>query len=66
MRQALARCFATPGVKAVLIDPLASNERAMRFYERMGFQRIGPRRFGDDDCIVYRLDRDAWASGEAG
>jgi aminoglycoside 6'-N-acetyltransferase len=66
MRQALARCFATPGVQAVLIDPLASNERAMRFYERMGFDRGGPRRFGDDDCVVYRLDRDAWARNEAG
>jgi aminoglycoside 6'-N-acetyltransferase len=57
MRAAIARCFANPAVAAVLIDPLASNERAHRFYERLGFRRVGPRRFGGDDCIVYRLDR---------
>lgn len=44
-------------MSAVLIDPLASNTRAHRFYERLGFRLVGPRRFGDDDCLVYRLDR---------
>ena len=57
MRQAIARCFASPAVEAILIDPLASNLRAHRFYERLGFHALGPRRFGDDDCMVYRLDR---------
>ena len=37
MRLALARCFAAPAVTAVLIDPLVSNVRAHRFYERLGF-----------------------------
>jgi aminoglycoside 6'-N-acetyltransferase len=60
MQLALARCFADPAVTGVLIDPLASNTRAHRFYERLGFQSVGPRRFGDDDCLVYRLDRAAW------
>jgi aminoglycoside 6'-N-acetyltransferase len=57
MRAAIAHCFATPAVTAILIDPLESNIRARRFYERLGFRPLGPRRFGDDDCIVYRLDR---------
>jgi aminoglycoside 6'-N-acetyltransferase len=57
MRLALARCFADPSVHAVLIDPLASNIRAHRFYERLGFRRIDRRMFGSDDCFVYRLDR---------
>jgi aminoglycoside 6'-N-acetyltransferase len=57
MQQALARCFDSPDVKAVLIDPLASNKDAIRFYERLGFKQVGPRRFGNDDCIVYRFDR---------
>ena len=57
MRQAIARCFADPTVTAILIDPLAENLRARRFYERLGFREVGPRRFGDDDCVVYRLDR---------
>lgn len=57
MRLALARCFADPGVTAVLIDPLASNVRAHRFYERLGFRFVERRRFGEDDCFVYRLER---------
>lgn len=61
MRLALGRCFADPAVEAVLVDPLASNHRAHRFYERLGFRLVGPRRFGDDACLVYRLDRILWA-----
>src|SRR5262245_24443509 len=60
MRQVLARCFADPAVTAVLIDPLAANTRAHRFYERLGFVAVERRFFGPDDCFVYRLDRDAW------
>jgi aminoglycoside 6'-N-acetyltransferase len=65
MRLALERCFAEASVSAVLIDPLASNERAHRFYERLGFKRIEQRRFGPDDCYVYRLDRRAWRDAGA-
>jgi aminoglycoside 6'-N-acetyltransferase len=57
MTLALARCFADPHVRAVLVDPLASNTRAHRFYERLGFRFVERRRFGRDDCFVYRLDR---------
>jgi aminoglycoside 6'-N-acetyltransferase len=57
MKLAIDRCFADPAVIAILIDPLASNTRAHRFYERLGFQFVEPRRFGDDDCFVYRLNR---------
>lgn len=56
MQLALARCFADPRVSAVLVDPLASNTRAHRFYERLGFRFVARRRFGQDDCFVYRLD----------
>ena len=62
MRLALARCFADPAVTEVLIDPLTSNTRAQRFYQRLGFKFLEHRRFGDDDCSVYRLDRDDWAN----
>ena len=57
MRLAIERCFAAPEVTAILIDPLASNTRAHRFYERLGFRRVGRRTFGKDDCYVYRLER---------
>jgi aminoglycoside 6'-N-acetyltransferase len=60
MQLALARCFANPVVTAVLIDPLASNTRARRFYERLGFQFVEYRRFGDHDCCVYRLSQANW------
>jgi aminoglycoside 6'-N-acetyltransferase len=57
MRLALERCFAAPGVVAVLVDPLAANSRAHRFFERLGFRFVERRRFGADDCCVYRLGR---------
>lgn len=60
MQLALDRCFSAPGVSAVLIDPLASNTRAHRFYERLGFRFLERRRFGEDDCFVYRLRRAEW------
>lgn len=66
MEDALARCFAAPEVDAVLIDPLASNVDAQRFYSRLGFVFVEARRFGLDDCHVMRLDRAAWiARGHA-
>ena len=60
MQLAIARCFADSSVTAILVDPLASNTRAHRFYERLGFQCVEHRRFGDDDCLVYRLNRVDW------
>lgn len=60
MRMAIDRCFAAPQVESIIIDPLASNVRAHRFYERLGFVLVGPRQFGEDNCIVYRLDRANW------
>jgi len=61
MRLALARCFADPAVAAVLVDPLVSNVRAHRFYARFRFRNVGRRRFGKDECFVYRLDRAEYA-----
>ena len=53
----------TRQVTAVLVDPLAANERAHRFYERLGFRRIERRLFGADDCFVFRLARADWPPG---
>jgi aminoglycoside 6'-N-acetyltransferase len=60
MQLALARCFADPAVMAVLVDPLADNTSAHRFYERLGFRWVEQRRLGDDNCLVYRLNRGDW------
>ena len=57
MQLTLARCFADPTVTAVLVDPLISNTRAHGFYERLGFRLVERRRFGADECFVYRLNR---------
>jgi aminoglycoside 6'-N-acetyltransferase len=64
MRLALAQCFAAPEVTAILIDPLASNTDAQRFYERLGFEFDERRLFnGEDDCFVMRLERRKWRGG---
>jgi aminoglycoside 6'-N-acetyltransferase len=60
MRLALDRCFNNPLIEAVLIDPLASNTRAHRFYKRFGFRYVETRSFDKDVCFVYRLDRMDW------
>lgn len=62
MQLALARCFASPEVTAVLIDPLASNTRAIRFYQRLGFHPVGLRWFGSDECLVHELSRAEWTA----
>ena len=64
MRLAFERCFANPAMTAILIDPLARNERAIRFYKRLGFREVERRMFGNDDCLVLRLERAAWREDE--
>lgn len=60
MRLAIDRCFAAPAVETILIDPLARNTRAIRFYQRLGFKPVEERQFGDDLCLVHRLERAGW------
>ena len=60
MRLAFQRCFSDPSVAAIVIDPLAINVRAHKFYQRIGFVPVGRQTFGDADCLVHRLGRDAW------
>lgn len=57
MELAVERCFADPSVHTVLIDPLSSNTRSHRFYERLGFEFVAERTFGGHACRVYRLTR---------
>ncbi|HQU82937.1 MAG TPA: GNAT family N-acetyltransferase [Pyrinomonadaceae bacterium] len=60
MRLAIEKCFAPPEVTAIIIDPLASNTDAHRFYERLGFKFVEERNFDEDHCFVYRLTREDW------
>lgn len=57
MLLAIEKCFAVPEVKKILIDPLKSNTKAHRFYERLGFKKIEERYFEDDLCVIYELKR---------
>jgi len=57
MTMAIERCFSHDNVTAIIIDPLASNTRAHRFYQRLGFKAVGRQMFGDDDTLVHRLER---------
>lgn len=65
MRLAFQLCFGDPAVTAIVIDPLASNVRAHRFYRRLGFKPLGRRRFGEDDCLVHELTREDWRNSFA-
>ncbi len=60
MTLAIERCFAAADVTAILIDPLESNVRSHIFYERLGFVFVEKRKFGQDECFVYRLERKNW------
>lgn len=60
MMLAIDRCFADPKVHTIWIDPLQSNKNAIRFYERLGFEFVEKRRFGEDECKVYRFRRQNW------
>lgn len=64
MRLAIAFCFAEPSVHTILIDPMADNTAAHRFYQRCGFEFAGRRQFGPDDCFVFQLTRKAWLQRE--
>lgn len=63
MKLALERCFQPEAVTAVVIDPLATNTKAIRFYERLGFRFVEYRQFDEDHCAVYELSRSEWKSG---
>lgn len=60
MELAIEKCFNDKEVKSILIDPLESNVRAHKFYEKIGFKFIRKQKFGEDNCFVYSLDRFDW------
>lgn len=57
MELAIVKCFQDPDVKAIIIDPLTINTRAIKFYQKLGFNFVENRYFDEDYCAVYRLDR---------
>ncbi|WP_044103747.1 GNAT family N-acetyltransferase [Neolewinella persica] len=57
MRWAIDACFSDAAVEQILIDPLATNTRAHRFYERLGFIFLEERKMGDSVCFLYIMRR---------
>ena len=57
MSLAIEKCFADKSVDGILIDPLKSNIKAQRFYERLGFEFVEEREFDGTLCMVYELKR---------
>ena len=57
MQLALEICFADLEVNEVLIDPLESNTKAIRFYKKLGFVFKEKRQFGEDRCEMYSIGR---------
>ncbi len=57
MNLAIEKCFADPKVTKIIIDPLKTNTKAHRFYERLGFTFVEERVFNGIACFVYELKR---------
>jgi aminoglycoside 6'-N-acetyltransferase len=57
MNLAIERCFSDQEVDGILIDPLKSNTKAHRFYERLGFEFLEERTFTETVCYVYELKK---------
>lgn len=57
MKLAIEHCFEDKSINAILIDPLETNTRAIRFYQKMGFKFLEKRNFDGDQCEVYILSR---------
>lgn len=62
MQLAFEKCFTNSEVKAILIDPLTSNKRAIKFYERLGFIFLKYQTFGSDECYVMKITKEQYES----
>ncbi len=66
MRLGIVAAFEDPRVTAIIIDPLASNTRAQKFYQRLGFVPVERRMFGEDDTLIHKLTREDWSKLSSG
>lgn len=60
MQLAIERCFKDSYITGILIDPLKTNTKAHRFYERLGFEFVEEREFNGTTCFVYELRRETF------
>ena len=57
MQYAIERCFADPEIVRILLDPLKTNIRARRFYERIGFEFYSEMKLDGEVCSIYQYLR---------
>lgn len=43
-----------------IIDPIESNKRVHRFYQKLGFKFVENRYLDDDYCSIFSLSREDW------
>lgn len=60
MKLAAERCFAKAKVEKIIIDPLSTNTKAHRFYERLGFSFVAKANLQGSSCFIYELKRADW------
>ncbi|MCC2605554.1 GNAT family N-acetyltransferase [Planctobacterium marinum] len=60
MQLAMALCFANPDVHALLVDPIANNIKAQRFYARLGFKFVESKKIQGESCYVLKIRRDQY------
>lgn len=60
MKIAMQKCFECTQVKAIIIDPLVTNKRAQRFYQRLGFKYQGDKLIQGDWIALHRIERQQW------
>ena len=51
------RCFKIQKANSILIDPLSSNTKAIKFYKKLGFEFVEERIFDQDLCTVLEKKR---------
>ena len=66
MKLAIKRCFADEKVTGILIDPLVTNLRAIRFYNRLGFEVLGERILDGDEVLVMTFYEKYFSSNYRG
>lgn len=53
-------CFSNPNVTAVIVDHMAKNLHAHKFYQKLGFEPQEIRYFGPDQTLVHRQTREKY------
>ena len=55
MLEAIRICFEDKKAKCIVVDPLATNLKAINFYKKLGFEFLYNHSFEDDYCSILML-----------